>query len=481
MKKVLLIVPPFPKVIDTKALGGKWPRLGIAYIAAFLRERGVAVGILDCKAEEIDREQAAARISNFQPDIIGVTAFTEEITEAAELCQAVKKMNRDIITVIGGAHASAIPEQTLAEFKDIDIAVCGEGEEIFWEIAQARDNFDWTKVNGIAFRKDGEIIRNQPQELIKDVDSLPYPTWDLFPLHRYRRRTIHSLGEKGHKDVLELPILSTRGCPYRCNFCFHAYGPTARFRDYKKVVDEIEFHINTYGATQFFFADGTFGIRKSDVIGLCNEIIKRGLHKKITWSAPTRADAVTEETLRLMKQAGCLTCGIGVESGDEQILKNSGKGETKEQIRKAVAIAKKIGLPIEASFVIGHPNETRESIQRTIDFAKELDINLFSIGIMIPYPGTKIMQLAERGEGNYRLLTKDWSQYTKQSGGPLELKDISIEQLRKIQARAYLQYFLRPKKIPFVLKLIPLRKIIKIFIDLLKNAFLSAKGDSKKC
>jgi len=472
--KVLFVIPPLPKIVDKKALGSKWPRIGIAYIAGFLREYGITVGILDCKTEKLNIEQAIIKILAFNPDIIGITSFTEEIIETAGLCKAVKKINRNIITIVGGAHASAIPEQMLNEFKDIDIAVYGEGEITLLEIVQLK-KFDLINVKGIVYRKNGRIIRNKPRELIKDIDSLPYPAWDLFPLEQYRGRTILSLGEKKHENILELPILSTRGCPYRCNFCFHVYGHTARFRDYKKIVDEIEFNINTYNSTQFFFADGTFGIRKNNVIKLCNEIIKRKLNKKIKWTAPTRADVVTEETLRLMKKAGCLTFAIGVESGDEQILKNSGKNETKEQIRKSVTMAKKVGLPIETSIILGHPNETSESIKNSLDFAKELDIDSHSIPIMIPYPGTKIMQMAEKGEGNYRLLSKDWSKYMKQTGGPLELKNISLNQLRMIQARAYLRYYSQFKKIPYIIKMIPLRKIIIIFINLLKNVASSKK------
>ena len=470
MKSVVLVVPPAPKIVDLKALGGRWPRLGIAYIAAYLRDRGVRVGILDCKVEGLNLEKATERILDFQPDLVGVSAFTEEILEAATICRLVKNNRKSIATVIGGAHASAIPEQVLVEFSGIDIAVYGEGEETLWEVVQALGKGGLPQVHGIAYRDAGRIVLNQPRSLIETLDSLPYPAWDLFPLQKYRGSTIPSLGEKGYKDILELPILSMRGCPYGCNFCFHAYGKTVRFRDYKKVVDEIQFNMDHYGATQFFFADGTFGIKKENVIGMCNEIICRKLNKKIRWSAPTRADVSTEETLTLMKQAGCMTFCIGAESGDEQILKNSDKGETKEQMRKAVGLAKKVGLPVEASFVMGHPYETEESIKRTVDFAKELDLDTFYISIMIPYPGTKVLEMAKKGAGNYNLLSKDWSQYTKQSGGPLELKDIPLAKLRNIQARAYLKYYLRPRKILFMLKIIPVGKVMRIAADLLKNA-----------
>ena len=472
MRKVLLVVPPQPKIVDVKQVGSKWPRIGLAYIAAYLRECGVTVKILDCKAEDIGIEEAKAEIAGFQPDIVGVSAFTEEILEAARVCQAAKESNEDIITVIGGPHASAIPEQTLIEFQDIDIAVYGEGEETLWNIVEMKQNADLAKIAGIAYRSSDErIIRNQPRTLFKDkdIDSLPYPAWDLFPLNNYRGITTMGLGEKGFSRILELPVLSARGCPYNCNFCYKIYGRSVRFRYHEKVIDEIEFDMDNYGATQFLFVEGTFGINRRHCIDLCKEIIERKLNEKIKWVVETRVDLVTEELLRLMKQAGCVLVSFGIESGDSQILEKSGKGIIKEQVRKAVAAAKKIGLPLECFFIIGHPNETRESIRRTIDFAKELDTDLFNMGIMIPYPGTKILEMAEKEEGNYRLLTKDWGEYTKQRGGPLELKDIPIAELRKIQARAYLQYYLRPKKIPYILKSVPPLKLIRGVVDLLRN------------
>lgn len=476
MTSVLLIVPPQSEIKDVKQTGLKWLRTGIAYIAAYLRERDVIVKVLDCKGEEIDQKGALNRISDIRPDIIGISAFTEEILEAVKIFDGTKRIDKNIITVIGGAHASAIPEETLAEFENVDIAVFGEGEETLWDIVKMREIKDLTKrdlstIDGIAYRNGKKIIRNQPRSSIKNIDLLPYPAWDLFPLHEYKGITTITLSEKGFGDILELPILSARGCPYKCKFCYKAYGKGSITRDYLKVVDEIEFDINKYGTTQFFFTEGTFGANKKFSLNLCNEIIKRKLNDKIKWVAETRVDTVDEESLNLMKKAGCALLSLGVESGDTRILEKIGKGISKEQARLAVKMTKKVGIPVECFFIIGHPYETKESIQHTMDFAKELDPDQFNVGIMIPYPGTKIMEMAEKGEGNYRLLTKDWSEYTKQRGGPLELKDISITELRKIQSINYLRFYLHPKKLPYIIKNIPPMKLVKIGFDVLKNIF----------
>ncbi len=468
MKKVLMVIPPDPEVKDVKQTGSKWPRVGLAYIASYLRENGVWVEVLDCRAEDATSKEIEDRITQFEPDVLAVSSFTEEIIESSMICNIAKRVDSSILTVVGGPHASAIPERTLEEFKHIDVAVYGEGEETMLKIVENESSMDLYQVQGIVHRNNGQIIRNEPRKLIDDIDLLPYPAWDLFPLSKYRGITSTNIREK-KGVVLELPILSARGCPYNCNFCYRPYGRAVRFRDPTKVVDEIEYAVNQYGATQFLFVEGTFGMDKQKSLAMCNQIIGRGLHEKIKWIAETRADVVSEELLSMMKQAGCVLVGFGVESGNTQILKKSGKGITHSQVRESISLIKKIGIPFECYFIMGHPNETKSTIQESLDFVKALDPDLFNAGIMIPYPGTKIWDMARKGEGNYRLLTENWSEYSKQRGGPLELNNISLNELRKIQSRAYLQYYLRPKKLSYLLRSISIAKLTKISLDLMRN------------
>ena len=269
---------------------------------------------------------------------------------------------------------------------------------------------------------------------------------------------------------MELPILSARGCPYQCNFCYKAY-PGLRNRDPVRIIDELEYDIKRYGVTEFFFVEGTFAANKEQGLRLCDEVIKRGLNKKIGWVVETRVNVVKEELLRKMKQAGCRQVDFGVESGDEIILKNTKKGITIEQVKRAVKLAKKVGLKAGCYFIIGHPFETKESIKKTYKLARELDADLMNVGIMIPYPGTKVREMAEKGEGNYRLICEDWSEYTKQRGGPLELTNLPLKELQKIQSREYIKYYIRPSKLLYVIKNLPVKKIAKITKSLLKVGF----------
>ncbi|MBN1582539.1 MAG: radical SAM protein [Anaerolineae bacterium] len=473
MKRVLLVISPETQVKDPKQTGSKWPRIGIAYIAAYLRahmpEGRLAIQVLDCKALELDHDAIASRIRTFQPHFVGLGPFTEEIYDAYQVCRTAKEIDAGIVTVFGGPHASALPERTLCEFPDLDVVVYGEGEGPFLQLVQGVDRH---QINGIAYRRKGAdpaILVNEPAEQIHDIDTLPYPAWDLFPLDAYRGILTRHLREKVNKSVLELPILSARGCPFHCNFCYKTCQGL-RNRDPVKIVDELEYDMQRFGATEFFFVEGTFAASPEQGLHICDEIIDRGLAEKIRWIVETRVNVVNKELLCRMKDAGCTQVDFGVESGDEEILKNTRKGITIEQVKRAVASAKQAGLQVGCYFIIGHPNETKESIKKTYKLARELDPDLMNVGIMIPYPGTIVRDMAEKGEGGYRLLSKDWSEYTKQRGGPLELNTLSLKELQRIQSREYIKYYIRPNKVRFILKNFSFDKILKIVISLFQAA-----------
>jgi len=466
MKKVLLIIPPKGKKLDVKQIDSQFPRIGSAYVAAHLREKGHQVKILDSIAMGLDLSGIREEITAFRPDFIGLGPFTEEIFQAYKVCEAAKHIDESIITVLGGPHASAMPKETLEEFPLVDFAIFGEGEGTLLKLVNGENP---PEIKGLTYRNCGNIIVNETACPIEDLDSLPYPAWDLYPLDTYRGILTKNFNRKMDIPALELPVLSMRGCPSRCNFCYKVYDGV-RFRNPLKVVDEIEFLVNTYGATDIFFAEGTFLAKSEHGSKICNEIISRGLNRKISWVAETRVNAVDEESLKLMKEAGCEELYYGIESGDEDILKNSKKGITFDQMREAVKLTKKIGIRACCFSIIGHPNETKETIDKTVKLLMELDADVMNIAIMMPYPGTKIRELAEKGEGNYRLLSNNWAIYTKQQGGPLELTNLPLKELQKLQSQGYIKYFLRPQKIPYILTHFSPKKILEILSDLLKKA-----------
>jgi len=456
MKKVMLIVPPDIQTKDGMQTGSRFPRIGIAYVGGYLRSEGIDTTIVDAEILQMTLDDIAEKIRSFVPDAIGLGPFTEEILAAYEVCNIAKQINRHILTVMGGPHASAIPERTLRECPSLDVVVRGEGEVTFLEVLRSSS---LESVKGIVYREGSSFITTEPRSHIEDIDTFPYPAWDLFPLEAYRGILNRNFSERTGTPILQLPIISSRGCPYQCIFCYKTL-PGFRARDAAKVVDELEFNIESYGATDFFFVDGTFGVDRKKGEAICDEIIRRGLNSRIAFEVETRVNIVNDGFLAKLKRAGCVQVFFGVESGDQEMLKIIRKDITLEMAESAVAQAKSHGLITTCTFVICLPGETKKAIKKTYRFARKLDPDFIAVGIMIPYPGTSVRELAERGGGNYRLISNDWRDYRKQRGGPLELQDIDIHELRRIHEWEYLKYYARPRKLRFLVKTVPLRRLL---------------------
>ena len=436
MRKIFLCVPPPGENVNWRiSHSPAFPHLGVGYIAAGLKRAGFTVRVCDAPAEKVTFSKLEAMIRGFSPDIVGVTSFTSQIYEAGRVAEIAKKVDPRILTVAGGAHVSAAPERTLREFAAFDAAVIGEGEEAVVNIARfaGADN----SIPGIAYRRGGEIIVTGSRQPVEDLDTIAFPAHELFSLESYR--SLNSLF--GRKRTL--PVLSSRGCSYKCRFCFSLLGKNVRFRSVGNVADEIERDISLFGANVIFFQDETFTIDRKRAIRLCEEFLKRELNKKVEWVCETRVDAVDGELLALMRKAGCTLINYGIESGSQDILDAIRKDITLEQAEAAVARTKENKIRVYTNFLIGHPFETRRSIGRTIRFALKLKADFASFSILTPFPGTEISDMAAEGTGGLRLLSLDWREYGTQFGRALELDTISRQELEDFQKSAYFSFYSR--------------------------------------
>lgn len=422
--KVVLIDPP-PRSHIEQHDSRKYPHLGLASIAAYLRSQGIDIRVIDAKYEDLDMERVERRLIKENPDVIGITAMTHEIHQAGEVAERIKQLLPSVTTVIGGVHATALPEQTLTEFPSFDIAVFGEGEITFTELLKALQvETDYGAINGIVYRTQDSVIMTAPRDLVADLDELPYPAWDLFP------------------PAEEYPIMTSRGCPFQCNFCMRVMGNKLRKRSVENVYTELVSIIDTYQAGHIHFLDETFTIDQKNLNILLDKMIETGLDKKITWDAQTRSDVSDYELFRKMRKSGCTWLGIGAESGNQEILTASGKGITLEQVETAIKAAKKAGLKTDGFFILGHPNETKQTAMDTLNFGAKLNPTKITIGIMTPYPGTGIYEMALRGEGSYKLISTDWKDYNKNIGNSLEMTTLSRKDLEKLQMLGYIKFYL---------------------------------------
>ena len=372
------------------------PPLGICYVAAACEEAGADVTILDYIVRKYSPLKLAAEMDAFRPDVIGANSVTLNFKGAAAIMQEAKRHNPDVITMMGGPHVSFDAVSTLNKYPEIDLIVIGEGEETLKELLPLIHNRSrWEHVAGIAFRKDGEVIFTGRRELIHDLDTLPKPARHLLPMSRYQ-----ALG-------FPVSIITSRGCPNQCIFCLgrKMVGYKLRYRSPKLVVDEVE-EILSYGFTRINIADDLFTSNKDRVRTFCDEIKKRGI--KFAWTAFSRVNTADEEVLTMMKEAGCETVSFGIETGNTEMIKRIRKGITLEQSRKAVQACHKAGVTPHASFVIGLPGETWETINDTKEFAESLGIN-YGYHLLAPFPGTTIWE--ETDKFDIEILTDDFDLY----------------------------------------------------------------------
>ena len=416
----------------------KRPVLGLGYISACLESNGFDCKIFDAYFNSWSEEELLQRVRDYEPNIIGITAMTHQILKAARIASELKKqLNTPII--VGGCHVTALPEKTLAEFPVFDYAVYGEGEKTITELLRClhgREEPESCAIEGVAFRSGHRIVVNEPRPYLtsSELDALPLPAFN----HYYGKNRL-ALADKDSYYVM----LTSRGCPYDCAFCMRALGKKVRRRTAQNVLHEMEYAIEHYGAHTFDFVDEIFLFDSRESRELLQLMIDRGFPQRIRWSGLIRANLVKPELIALAKKAGCYRLEMGVESGDNEILKAIGKGITVEQVRTAVRIIKKTRISLGTYFILGHPNETKQTLRKTVDLAVELNTDTIAVGLMVPYPGTRISEMASRGEGRYRLLAQDWSEYDKYCSRALEIEGLPHKELVKWQRRALLNLYLK--------------------------------------
>jgi len=397
--KILFIEPPFK--IFTGFVNFFFP-MGLGSLAAVLRNAGHEVIIFDVdalkKGSDIDFSEEYKRLelyreglnndqhwvwqeikkvlNSYQPDLVGISAMTPIFGSALKTAEVVKKYNPELLVIVGGPHPSLLTEQTLRS-KDIDIAVRGEGERTILELVKTIENGgDLYKVKGISFKENGKVFNNELQEPIKNLDEIPFPARDL--LMNPQNYTSEDMGA----------ILGSRGCPFNCTYCSHFWGRCVRFRSPQNVFQEIKEIRHKYGTRQFELKDDTFTANRKWVTDLCNLLILENL--KINWGCTTRANLLDEDILRKMQKAGCNVVRIGVETGSERILKETKKGVTFEQMKKAAKILNKLGIFWSGYFMMGLPTETEEDILKTYQFMKELNPYYAGLGVYNPFPATEL-------------------------------------------------------------------------------------------
>lgn len=475
--KVLLLNPFLSVFSDDPA--GISPPLGLAYLAAYLRERGVLVKILDIAAEGknkprkigrrlrygLEEKEIIKRIKNFGPKIVGITCqSTLHAKDAYETAEVVKKVDKKILIVMGGAHASALPEEILKN-KNIDVVIRGEGEITMWDVVKSySENSTLSGLKGISFRTNNKVIHNPSRPLVNDLDQLPFPAWDLLPREKYLEEIRKNTNYLMNNEVSWM--ISSRGCPGNCIYCAvrTVWGKCWRGRSPKNVVDEIENLVSKYGVKEIHFLDDSMAVDRERLLGICEEIIKRELH--IKWATPNGIAVwmMDQDLLLKMKKSGCYRLTFGLESGNKEILNDFvGKKYDFRKAKETINFASSIGLWTVGTFIIGFPYETREQINDTIKFAVSTDLDFAVFYIANPFPGTPMYDIYKK-EG--LLPPSGLSEVVR----GCRTKNFTHDELKLIQEQAFSKFLQSRIKRPlFFVKKIRSIEDVKYLLKLGKN------------
>lgn len=416
------------------------PPIGLLYVASYLRSHGHDVQV-------IDRTTMEGMIDYSHAEIVGITSMTLNFLEALRYAREAKESGK--LVMMGGVHVSCSPSEALLT-GNVDFVIRGEGEETALNLVTALDieknNFRPEKIEGISWydKSSRKVIHNPDRSAIADLDTLPYPARDMLDISFYKQTTLH-------KTKPAITLLTSRGCPYKCNFCVVPKINSRRWRERNitNVADEIETLQKQFGFEAIIFVDDILTLNPQRTMEMCKEFIRRGFD--IAWWCQSRADALVknEEMTGLMAQSGCVTCFLGLESGNEKTLQAFNKRSTTDTGVQAVRTMNKYGIGAYGAFIIGADDETKDDINTTIEYARTIGLNTAQFSLLTPYPGTTIFR-----ELKHKLVTFNWDLYDG-THSLFNTRHLTIPELNKLLNKAYRRFYLRPSYLIDSVKRLP--------------------------
>ena len=437
--KVLLINP---LTIDKRMIAIT-PNIGLGYIATSLRKNGFKVEIWDGVKKGMSKKKLEERLKILDYDVAGFQVYTCGVKETQECLKTVKSLSPEIITIIGGAHPSCDPEGVMIDLKEADFAFRGEAEigliQLLKKLNGENVDYQLEDVHNLIWRENGKVHYNSLRP-IEDLDSLGTPSWDLINPNDYPNAPIGTAAKYFPISTISI----TRGCPYPCTFCAGniIMGRKVRGRSPKSVLDEMQLLYDDYGVREFQIIDDTFTSKRDLAVGICKEIIEKGLKVSLSFPIGVRLNTLDEELLKLLEEAGTYSLGLGIESGSEKILKMTKKMLTIEEIREKVNLIHRVTkIRITGFFIIGFPGEEKEDILESIKLSKELPLNRAQFGIFFPVPGTEMYEELKR---KGKLDKVDLNNLFVHEIFCVPDK-MTLGQLKRLRLRAFLEFYCRPR------------------------------------
>ncbi|MCK5160809.1 MAG: B12-binding domain-containing radical SAM protein [Candidatus Aureabacteria bacterium] len=435
-KKVHLVFAPSLLYSPYEVLGeNMWPPMGILYLSSYLRSRMANVEIKITDGCKIGYKSTLQEIKKFKPDIVGISFYTTLAYGASKLAQEVKKILPSSIVVMGGAHATTLPEDTL-KASGADIVIIGEGEKTFSRIvrliSQDKNLSEFANLPGICIKIDGKVRQNAPSKFITPLDKIPFPAWDLIDIAEYK-------GWYMSKQSPEATMFFSRGCPYNCTFCsnrvWKSSQPVVRFRSPQNIVDEMEYLKNSFSVKEIFDNSDEFNCNLEHSLAVCREIKKRNLG--ITWKTQLRVSPFTEELAKELAASGCWYVHLGVESGNQETLNGIKKKIDLKDVELTCKLLKKYNIKVMALFMLFNVWEENGKLcyedvkmtQNTLDFAWKLVKNnladYISWSIATPYPGSELYDIACKHNLLNPVFRDSWESWQKEGLFIMDLPGVS--------------------------------------------------------
>lgn len=463
---VLLVYPIWVKKGGRGKLQRMLPPLGILSIASYLEEHGYEVHIVDLHAEEIPPDQFREILRSLRPRFVGMTVLSAHFTPANYVAHICREEVPDVKVIAGGVHAEAEPEQMLRN-PAIDAVCRADGEETMLEFVRGKD---YSEILGLSYRSDTTVIHNPPRPLERDLDRYPFPAYHLINFDHYFPPVA------SYRDLPAMNVLMTRGCPGKCTFCNSAMT-VLRSRSVEKLVELIKLLRYSYGIRQIYFYDDTFTAVPKIVRDFCEKMIEEKVDVK--WICYVRGDMFRDPLVELMSKAGCHQVLMGLESGSEALMRDIGKPIKKDTYKAVVDLAHKHHIEVRGSFIVGHLNETRETMEETLQFAKDIDLDFFQVNIMTPYPGTQLYREAkEKG-----LIVHEQFERYGQNEVTLKLTHLKPEVVTRFEKFSFYRFFFRPRAIYLQLRRLTnwnqIKDLFKVLYVMMIEGYTTHKVSNK--
>jgi radical SAM superfamily enzyme YgiQ (UPF0313 family) len=428
---VLLIFPIWVRSSGRGKLQRSLPPLGILSIASYLETKGHKVSVLDLHASPMSPAEFRTFVQKLKPNYVGITVLSNHFIPAHHIATICKQESPGCKVITGGVHAESCPGQMLKN-PAIDAVCIGDGEEVMADFVSGKS---FSEIPGLCFVDHSHnIIQNRVRPQTKDLDQYPFPAYHLIDFNNY----FPAMGS--YRNYPAINAIMTRGCPGKCTFCNSA-KTLLRGRSPEKMADLIQHLREQHGIRQISFYDDTFTANPKSLRTFCNELIRRKID--VSFICYARGDMFTEEIAGLLKKAGCHQVFLGIESGSIHLTEKIGKPIELSKYKKVVETAHKFGIEVRGGFIVGHLDETKETLEQTYQFAKDLDLDFFLPSILTPYPGT---ELYKKAKAENLLIHEDYSMYG-QGEVILKMKHLTKEELLKFYRNIFIKFHLRPRVI----------------------------------